>query len=53
MNGMVSPAVTDAVDGEITISTRLGELPVAEVTVIEPCPATPDSVAVMLAKPVA
>lgn len=48
MNWAVSPGVIDIADGVITIDTR-----VAEVTVIEPCPVTPDSVAVMFAKPAA
>lgn len=38
----------DIADGVITIDKR-----VAEATVIEPCPVTPDSVAVMLADPAA
>lgn len=48
MNWAVSPGVIDIADGVITIDTR-----VAEVTVIEPCPVTPDSVAVMFAEPAA
>jgi L-serine deaminase len=48
VNWAVSPGKIDATAGEITIETRG-----AETTVIEPYPATPDSVAVMLADPVA
>jgi hypothetical protein len=48
VNWAVSPGTIDIADGEITIDRR-----VVEVTVIEPCPVTPDSVAVMFAEPVA
>lgn len=48
VNWAVSPGTIDAADGEITMDRR-----VAEVTVIEPRPVTPDSVAVMLAEPAA
>jgi hypothetical protein len=48
VNWAVSPGKIDTAAGETTIETRA-----AETTVIEPCPATPDSVAVMLAEPVA
>lgn len=46
VNCAVLPVAIDMADGEITMDTR-----VAEVTVIELCPVTPDSVAVMLAEP--
>lgn len=48
VNWAVSPGTIDIADGEITIERR-----VAEVTVIEPRPVTPASVAVMLAEPAA
>ena len=51
MNWAVSPGAIDVAAGEITIERRATGA--AEITVMEPCPATPDSVAVMLAEPVA
>jgi hypothetical protein len=47
VNWAISPGAIDVADGVITIDRRI-----AEVTVIEPCPVTPDSVAVMRADPV-
>lgn len=51
MNWAVSAGKIDVAAGEITMETRVAGP--GEITVIEPCPATPDSVAVMLAEPVA
>lgn len=48
MNWVVSPDSIDVAEGEIKIDTRL-----AEVMVIDPCPDTPDNVALMVAEPVA
>ena len=51
MNWAVSPGKIDVAAGEITMERRVAGR--GETTVIKPCPATPDSVAVMLAEPVA
>lgn len=51
VNWAVSPGKIDVAAGEITIETRGAGA--AEITVSEPCPSTPDSMAVMLAEPVA
>jgi hypothetical protein len=48
VNWVVSPDSIDVAEGEIKIDTRL-----AEVMVIDPCPDTPDNVALMVAEPVA
>jgi hypothetical protein len=48
VNWAVLPAATDVLEGEIKIETRA-----AAVTVIDPLPVTPDSVALMVAVPVA
>jgi hypothetical protein len=46
LNCAVWPEKIDIADGEITIETKA-----AATTVIEPCPTTPDSVAVTVAEP--
>jgi hypothetical protein len=51
LNCSVSPGTIDVAAGEITIERRADGA--AGITVIEPCPATPDSAAVMVAEPVA
>jgi hypothetical protein len=48
VNWAVLPDAIDVAEGEIKIETRE-----AEVTVIDPCPVTPDNVALMVAEPIA